>query len=207
VDATGEVYHGGFVAGRREGRATTTLPSGVSYHSEWRGGLELPSSRYIRLAQTPGAPSPGGQQSEDVRIGILVNPVRSRIFKSKDIEPKEYAERALGYVGKNTDKRLEILPSNSRLMSMWKGNGEIQLTSDEEHVDDVFLPEVAYGVFSYPKALLPPVDITVQVQNRATKPIQITRAFLDVAQSVTDKQPAVQISIGNDAFCAQKRLS
>jgi hypothetical protein len=205
VDATGEVYQGGFASGRREGRATTTLPSGASYQSEWRGGVELPSSRYVRLAQAPGAPSPSGQPNDDVRIGILVNPLRPRLFRSQEIDTKTFVEQALGYVANNTDKRLEIRPGNSRLMGVWKGNAEIQLTSREEEVEYILLPEVSYGVFSYAKILLPPVDITVEVQNRATRPIQITNAYLDIAQSVTDKQPAIQISIGNDAYCVSTR--
>jgi hypothetical protein len=205
VDATGEVYQGTFVGGRREGRATTTLPSGASYQSEWRGGVELPSSRYVRLAQAPGGPSPGGQANDDVRIGILVNPLSPRIFRSEEIDTKTFVEQALGYVADNTDKRLEIRPGNSRLMGMWKGDTEIQLTSREEEVEYILMPEVSYGVFSYAKILLPPVDVTVEVQNRATRSIQITNAYLDVAQSVTDKQPAVQISIGNDNYCADTR--
>jgi hypothetical protein len=203
VDATGEVYEGAFVEGRREGRATTTLPSAVSYQSEWRGGVELPSSRYVRLAQAGGAPS-GGQAGDEIRIGILVNPVSPRMFKA-DGGAKEYAERSLGYTSKNTDKGLEIRPSNQRLLGMWKGNTEIQLTPLEEGVDPSLLPEVSYGVFSYSKTLLPPVDITVEVQNRATAPIQITGGFLDVAQSVTDRQPAVQVSVGNENECVAVR--
>jgi hypothetical protein len=134
-----------------------------------------------------------------------VKPLSPSIFRSQDIDTKTFVEQALGYVTNNTDKRLEIRPGNSRLMAMWKGNAEIQLTSREEEVENILLPEVSYGVFSYAKILLPSVDITVEVQNRATRPIQITNAYLDVAQSVTDMQPAIQISIGNDEYCVSTR--
>jgi hypothetical protein len=200
VDAAGEIYQGTFVDGRREGRATTTLPSGATYQSEWHGGVEQPGSSYTRLAQAPGGSSPS-LPSDDVQIRILVNAVSPRLFKSADFDAKEFADHALGYESSNADKRLEIRPANKRLVEMWKGNAEIQITPGEEEVDNILLPEVTYGVFSYSKTLLPPVDITVEVQNRATQGIQITGAYLDVAGSVTDKQPAVQISIGNDNYC------
>jgi hypothetical protein len=74
IDAAGEIYQGSFVEGRREGRATTILSSGVSYQSYWHYGVEILESRRVRLAQTR-PPLTGSPTDEDVRIGVIVNPV------------------------------------------------------------------------------------------------------------------------------------
>jgi hypothetical protein len=202
IDAAGEVYQGSFVAGRREGRATTMLPSGMSYTSEWRNGLESPSSRYIRLAQFGTPFQPPGSNS-DVRIRIFVNPIERRMFRSPDgpIE-KDVTDKALGYVSSNTETRLEIRPDNDRLLGMWKGDSNIALAPDEEPTVGFLVNEISYGVFSYAKTLLPPVEVVVEVQNHERAPIQITGAYLDVANSVTDREPAIQISVGLADECA-----
>jgi hypothetical protein len=201
IDATGEIYQGPFVNGRREGRATTTLPNGAVYQSEWRSGIELASSRYVRLAQVRGGTAAAAPSSDDVRLGVLVNPLDLKIFRPHEDIDEEFLRFALGYVGTSTEKGLEIRPDNNRLTGMWKGDTEIQLTPKEEIPTSQILPELSYGVFSYGKTLLPPVNISLEVQNRATVPIQITGAYLDVEKSRTDRQPAIQVSVGADDSC------
>jgi hypothetical protein len=207
IDAAGEIYNGPFATGRRDGIGTTTLVNGTAYQSEWRDGKELASSRYVRLAQNRNAPTFGMPTASDLQLNLLVAPVRPGIFKAETNEAASAAREALGYVGSNTERGLVIRPDKERLIGMWKGNAEIQLTEKEETVHDV--AEASYGVFSLGKTLLPPLDITVEVANRATAPVQVTGAYLDVSRSVTDLQPAIQVSLlarkcsfGSDTGCS-----
>lgn len=194
INAAGEIYAGSFVAGRRDGVATTTLPNGATYQSEWHDGTEMASSRSVRLAQSRGPGTIGMLLPGDVQLNLLVSSVSPGIFKADSAEDAAFAAReALGYAGFNTDRGLVIRPNRKRLMDMWKGDAEIQLTEPEEVGNNV--AEASYGVFALGKTLLPPLDVTIEVANRATTPVQITGAYLDVSKSVTDLQPAIQASL------------
>jgi hypothetical protein len=116
IDVTGEIYEGPFVAGRRHGRGTTTLPNGRTYGSLWSNGEESERSRLVRVAQGPGTRLPGS--ADDIRIGILVDKKFPR--GSREAEPGD-----LLYAVANTPTGLAIRPEDKRLMSMWKGGGEI----------------------------------------------------------------------------------
>src|SRR6202022_3114291 len=72
---------------------------------------------------------------------------------------------------------------NPRLMDMWKGNGEIQLSSVEEGL----------GILSFARGNLLPLSLVLEVQNRSNHPIEVAGAYLDVASSVADLQPAIQL--------------
>jgi hypothetical protein len=199
IDAAGEIYSGAFVAGRRHGTGMTTLPDGTIYQSEWRDGMELASSRSVRLAQNRNAPTFGMPTAGDLQLNLLVAPVRPGIFKAETpSDAVDAAREALGYVGSNTERGLVIRPDKERLMGMWKGNAEIQLTEKEETQHNVAVNnvlETSYGVFSLGKTLQPPLDIIVEVANRATAPVQIKGITLEVSRSVTDLQPAIQVSL------------
>ncbi len=201
INSAGEIYSGRFVNGRREGRAITTLANGVTYQSEWQNGMELAASRYVRLAQASGgAPLPSTLDGVD--LGVVVNPVDLSHFKNADDLPRP--ELVLGYAGANRPAGFDIRPAKTRLMGMWKDDANIGLSREEE-LPDFITPEVSYGVFSYAKSLLLPLDLTLNVQNRTTSPIQITGAYVDVEKSVTDREPAIQISVGHDLSCVRLR--
>ncbi len=177
IDAAGEIYAGSFVAGRREGLGTTILPNGTTYQSEWHNGDEVASSRLVRLAQDRSSGTIGMPVARDVQLNLLVATVTSKIFRADFAQDAAVAAReALGYVGSNTDRGLVIRPNKKRLIDMWKGDAEIQLTDQEEAGD---LPDGSYGVFSLGRTLLPPPEITLEVANRGTTPFQITGAYLD----------------------------
>ena len=127
VDVTGEIFEGQFVDGKRDGHGTTTLPNGNSYRSRWvagTGSRRLRSS--VRLAQSSGQLAQAG--ANDVRLGVTVDKTKAR-------------EGDLVYAASGTGPKLSIQPDNKRLMSLWKGGGEIQLLDTEEGADE-------YGVFS-----------------------------------------------------------
>jgi hypothetical protein len=175
IDVSGEVFEGTFVAGQRNGVGTTTLPNGNSYRSTWVQGKETEDSRVLRVAQLGGQPSSGG--SDDVRIAITIDRSKAR-------------DGDLVYAASSSGAKMMIRPDNQRLMTMWKGGGEIQLTEQEEGGE----PE--YGVFSLNAAQLIPLTLVLEVQNRSAAPVAVSGAYLAVQSSVSDLQPAIQINRG-----------
>jgi hypothetical protein len=176
VDVTGEIFEGRFVDGLREGPGTTTLPDGSSYRSQWVAGKETEDSQRVRIAQSTGQRLPGG--ADDVRLGITVDRTGAR-------------DGDLKYAASSTGARLSIRPDNKRLMDMWKGGGEIQLTDQEEGGDE-------HGVLSLSRGQLFPLTLVLEVQNRSSAPIQVAGAYLAVETSVTDLQPAIQLDRGEN---------
>jgi hypothetical protein len=179
VDFTGEAFEGRFVDGQRDGRGTTTLPNGNTYRSTWAAGKESEDSRSVRISQLVGQRGPA---ADDVRLGITINRAGVR-------------DGDLRYAATNAGPRLAIRPDNKRLMDMWKGGGEIQLTELEEGSEE-------RGVFSLDRAQLFPLTLVLEVQNRSSAPIQVAGAFLAVESSVSDLQPAIQLSVGQFGECS-----
>lgn len=175
VDVTGEIFEGTFADGERAEIGTTTLPNGNSYRSSWIAGKETPGSRQLRLAQSGGQLMPGG--ADDIRIGITID-------KSKAQE----GDKNLTYAALSNSARLVIQPDDNRLMAMWKGDGEIQLMEDEEG------DPPQYGVFSLNKGQLLPLTLSLHVENLSAAPIQVTGAYLAVASSASDLEPAIQLN-------------
>jgi hypothetical protein len=176
--ADGEVYAGEFRDGLRSGTATLSLPNGGSYQSQWLAGQEIPESRRVRLAQL----GPYLAAPDDVRIGIVVDrlPIKNGM---------------LGYAASNTEDGLLIRPANKRLMNLWKGSEEIQLTDKDLDPDrgGIFAIDRA-GKFNWSDSGLPPVLLVLDVENRGSNSIQVVDAYLDVAESSIDLQPMVVIT-------------
>jgi hypothetical protein len=175
TDATGESFEGKFIDGERDGVGTTMLPNGNTYRSIWTMGKETADSRQLRLAQAGGQFVPGG--ANDIRIGISID-------KSK----AQDGDNDLTYTALSDGARLIIQPDSKRLMTMWKGNGEIELQRGEEGEP----PQ--YGVFSLNKGQLIPLTFSLQLENRSAVPIQVTGAYLAVDSSVSDLEPAIQLN-------------
>ena len=176
IDTSGEIFDGTFADGERDGVGTTTLPNGNSYRSTWRAGQETADSRLLRVAQSQGQALPGG--ADDIRIGITIDKSKAR--------PGPDAPYLI-YAASSNGARLTIQPDDKRLMQMWKGDGEIQLTDLEEG------GPFADGVFGMSQTQLAPLTLVVQVQNRSAAPISVSGAYFEVEHSVSDLQPAVQL--------------
>ncbi len=174
IEATGEIFDGRFVDGQREGAGTTTLPNGNSYRSIWVRGRETEGSRGLRVAQLGGLPAAG--TSDDIRVGITIDKSKAR-------------DGDLVYATSSEGAKLLIRPDNKRLMEMWKGGGEIQLLRDEDGDNG----DGEYGVFSLSRGQMLPLTLVFEVQNRSSAPISVSGAYLSVAASVTDPQPAIQL--------------
>ena len=177
VDVTGEVFEGHFADGVRDGAGTTTLPNASTYRSKWVQGKETEDSRAVRVAQSNGQLAQGGV--DDVRIGISIDKTKAR-------------DGDLAYAASSAGPKLMIQPDNKRLMSMWKGTGEIELLGDEEGGQE-------YGVLSKARGQLVPLTLVFEVQNRSAAPISVAGAYLAVDSSVTDLEPAIQLNRGLDA--------
>lgn len=192
IDITGEIYDGQFLAGHRHGRGTTTLPSGRAYASQWSAGREIASSHALRLAQATGKAIPG--TADDIRIGLTID---RRLPPRKPSEAPRPKKWDLWYAVSNTPDGFVIQPDNVRLMSVWKGNGRI-------HEAPEFIPEEgdSHGVFGLDKSQLHPIKMNIEVQNRSSVAVQVTGAYLDVAESKSDLQPAIQIDhMRGDSSC------
>ena len=175
IDVTGETYDGAFAAGLPDGRGRTTLPSGFAYESAWSHGFESLRTRRVRLAQVGS----GGISGEDLRIGVIAprTPSLPRDVQASDV---------ISYASSNRGGTIYVVPSDKKLMDLWKGNGELQ-TFD--------VGDVRYGIFGFSQKLLDATPPTLQLdfQNRSTGPIEIVELRLEVAESATDNQPAVQL--------------
>jgi hypothetical protein len=183
IDITGEVYDGPFVDGQRHGKGTTTLPSGQQYTSLWSYGREAEASHRVRLAQIGARVAPGG--ADDVRIGITVD---KRLPQAPRSDPRP-EKGDLWYSVSNSADGVAIRPDDARLMRMWKGGGEIQISAAEEVGDgDV------YGPLALSEGRMVPLKLVLDVQNRSSVALNVNGAYLDVSSSIADLQPAIQLS-------------
>ncbi|MEJ0050155.1 MAG: hypothetical protein WDN02_02875 [Methylovirgula sp.] len=170
IDSTGELFDGEFRDGHRDGAGTTTLPNGNTYQSKWIFGKEIEDSH--RLAQLTGQST--FEDADDIRIGITIDKLKAR-------------EGDFTYATSSNGRRLMIQPADERLMSMWKGNGEIQLTELEEG-------DEGDGVCSLTRGQLLPLTLIFEAQNRSADSISVVGAYLSVHSSVSDLQPAIQFN-------------
>jgi len=185
-DITGETFEGTFRAGLRSGKGQTKLPSGFQYDSDWIGGVETGWSQRIRLAQTGGPRALGG--GEDIRLGITVaaRPQLRSGARLEDIVP---------YKSSNDGNHIGVGPADAKLMAAWKGNGEVQTT--------IGTSEVRSGIFDVDPDFINgfPPALVVELQNRSAQAIRIASLRLNVEQSDTDNQPAIQLVDLSDPIC------
>lgn len=188
IEVTGEVFSGPFANGRRHGLGRTTLPNGRTYFSLWNEGRESERSRLVRLAQAGGVPEAAG--ADDIRIGVGV---QKRLPADKEVLDDRFQD--MWYAATNVENAVRIAPASSRIMSMWKGQGPLQLSWKEE----VEFP--ADGVLTLAKAQLVPLNLRIDAQNRSSNPLQVVGAYIDVKDSVTDAKPALQLRLGTIEGC------
>jgi len=224
IDTTGEIYEGPFVHGRRDGVGLVRLPDGRTYTSRWISGSEDPQSRLVRLAKA-GA---GAGVADDVRVGLSVKPAAKDYLGEDggpmyDPEPDRVNTYVVGFEATREPAAFAIRPDKKRLMAMWKGNASVQLDRQDEcdPLEQVFWEGQLsqprhghaynfderhfYGAFALGPSVLPPLNLAVDVDNRSAAPLQVTGIYLDVTQSATDTQPAIQIL--DSAWCWSDHLA
>jgi hypothetical protein len=171
---TGEVYSGGFVSSVREGAGHLHLASGFSYSAVWRRGEEVLGTRQNerKVLQVQ-------LQSDNVRVGVTADRRKLR-------DQNAFAD-VMAYISESRPEGLRIFPDDQRVLDVWRGNAEIQFTEDDDQtikIDRSFLG---------PPERYKPVPIIFDVQNHSNAPLSISAAYLEVANSISDRDPAVQV--------------
>jgi hypothetical protein len=185
-DITGEVFEGTFRAGLRDGKGKTKLPSGWVYESNWTKGVESPRSRRTRLAQLGGPSGVGG--GEDLRMGIAVLQ-RPRLPEGVELD------QVIPYSSSNDGRTITVQPADDKLIAAWKGNGSIETSPSDSPIRE--------GIFNVDGRYIDAVPPTflIEFQNHSRQPAQISSLRLDVVQSDTDNQPAMQLVNLADPIC------
>lgn len=212
INSEGIVFEGKFVDGLPAGPVRVSLTDGTSYVSDWQGGTETNPPAY-RIAATKDVAN-----AANLRMTVRVKPPSVADFKIVDsgMTADEMREElsgsfanglmgsVLGYAEQNTPQAVIVQPADKRLVGMWKGNASVSLTDDEE-ADESGWTDYSYGVFSRGRSHRLPVSLSVQIQNSLGTPQQVTGIYLDVADSASDLQPAVQVTRGYRQQCASSR--
>ncbi|MCX5512998.1 MORN repeat-containing protein [Kaistia algarum] len=183
VDRLGSVYEGGFLVDKRNGVGRVQMAGGGGYVAQWLNDVEVSGSR----ARIPGfrlTPLTLQAQVDDVRISLTVD--RRSLVGVPDINP-------LYYIAENTPEKVRIFPDDAELLDVWLGktapSSEARPNNDFEE-QNFMGPTVRYG----------PVPLLLNVENASGQPIGIEGAFLDVAKSVSELRPALEL---NESFSAQ----
>jgi hypothetical protein len=185
-DVTGEVFEGTFHAGLRHGQGKTKLPSGFTYDSNWINGVESPWSRRIRLAQSGSPKGLGG--GADVRMDVTV-------VQKPSLPPGVEVNEVVPYGSSNDGNKITVQPADRQLMDVWKGNGQLQTFSGGT---------IRSGFFDVDRRYIDAVPPTFLLgfENRSSQPITIQALRLEVSESDTDNQPAIQMLYSSEVSCA-----
>ncbi|TCP85321.1 hypothetical protein C8J31_107289 [Rhizobium sp. PP-CC-2G-626] len=171
---TGEVYDGAFRAGLRDGPGKLQIASGSAYEALWNKNEEVLGSRRLVTGIIPVQ-----LKENEISVGVSVDrrPMRDQ---------NAFAD-VMAYISESTPDSLSIYPDNQRVLDVWRGRTEIQVTAEEEA--SVKLNRSFLG----PPEQYKPVPIIFDVQNHTSRRISIAGVFIDVAESESDRDPAVQV--------------
>jgi hypothetical protein len=185
-EVTGEVFEGDFHVGRRHGKGKTKLPSGFVYESSWTNGVENQWSQRIRLAQAGNANGLGGDTDLRMAVNVLQKPALPDGVEVQDV---------VTYGSSSNGSRIVVQPVDKQLLEVWKGNGEIQTQIGGSSIRNGF-----FGVDRRYIDALPPTFV-LGLENHSAQPITIAGLRLEVAESNTDNEPAVQLAYPAGIAC------
>jgi hypothetical protein len=178
----GSVYLGEFRNGVRDGLGELTLADG-EYRTVWQGGQE------IDRQQIPD--SAPAQSTAVLRLAAISNSIKLKLSvddkKSIEFENADPDAPSPTYEAEHAPGAMTIRLASKMVLGAWKGDGKI--ASGEEN-----------GV-SYILNVLPPVFLKATVENQGTTAAQITGAFLDVYESVTELSPYLELHPGSTKCC------
>lgn len=182
IDRAGIVYEGGFTAGLRDGHGRVRLPGEIVFNAVWRAGEEVAGTRVLPSDRTDVATLLAQHESpQEVQAGITVD-------RQLIIDP-ESNTNVLAYAGQASEDGLKVLPDNQRLLDVWRGRVPIQLTPDEQSEIDWNQK----GFLGEPERYKP-VRFVIDLLNRSRETVRISGARIEVAKSVSDHEPAVQVA-------------
>jgi hypothetical protein len=204
IDTSGVVYRGGFAGNLREGEGRITRHDGAVIAAVWRGGEMVAGTR--RQIATAPEPSLASLRSyEDLSLGVLVD--------RRDPRPTGTMDQPLGYTAQNNPERMQILPDYPRMLDIWRGRGNLRVSFGEGYqIGNALRVDGVHTFIGLGPSRVEPVPIILEFENRTTAPVQIRAAYLDVADSATDQDPAIQLElerrdcvfsdIAQNSFCA-----
>jgi hypothetical protein len=185
-EITGEVFEGSFRAGLRHGAGNTRLPSGFTYESSWTRGTENPGSRRIRLAQIGNAGNLGGGADIRMEVTVLQRPALPEGVQIDDV---------VAYGSSNDGSQITVRPADGQLMDVWKGNGQLQTPIGGSTIRNGF-----FGIDRRYIDAVPPTFL-LGFENRSSQPITIASLRLEVSESSTDNEPAIQLAYPTGIAC------
>ena len=170
ASADGTIFEGDFVDGRRDGAGTLTLPDARRFRSIWKDGTEI--------ERTPLDDSPAVvAQAGGVTVSTYIDTKLNNEFIDADVDMLSYAYTATPSAGE-----VAIVPDAPEMMAIWKGDAVLR---DDGTGQNAWLFEDP-GQFS-------PVFLVVELSNEGNQTAQVTSAWFDLAESVTDYQPYVTV--------------
>ena len=165
----GEAFEGGFAAGSPDGVGRLTTPNGRVWRSVWRDGAEVER-----------APVGQGQQFAEagsVDVDVYLDSRLNDQFRSGQDE--DGFER-YSYGVDDATGVLEIRLASDEIMNLWKGDAPITATL-RQGISDYFEDTSQFG----------PVFVVVNIANEENQTAEVTGAYLDIAESMSDLQPYI----------------
>lgn len=187
VDARGEVYEGHFRQGAQDGEGVVTRPDKAVYRVAWRmgreelGKREVISPPLLQIAQA------------DRDFGVAVTVDTAAVYASPVPEDADPSQRASLYRSFASDPTLMIRIDSERIEQVWRANASIAPT---DYVD--------VGFLGIRERDIRPIALVFAFTNGSRGAARITNAWLEVAESVTDREPKLQITTGNIFNCNYK---
>ncbi len=187
IDAAGVIYEGSFADNRRDGIGTVSAPDGRIYAASWRAGSEEAGSRRLIAAPEAAATPAQYQIYDDFRLGVIVE---QRL--SGALGP----DQPLYYTSLSTRKSLEIFPDYPKMLDIWRGRANLRLEDAELYqVGNAERYEGKRTFIGLGETRTEPVRVVFEFENRSNQAVEIQAAYLEVADSETDLDPAVQLRL------------
>lgn len=183
IAANGEVFEGQFVEGRREGTGRAAPADGRAYTSLWREGSEITGHRrdvsgddglaHLETVQAISFP--------DAVLGVSVN---------QSLPSGVSPNYVTLYRGVNDGRRLQVEPGDREMMAQWLGGGALP-------VQDY------WGASPFYFERFQPVTLAIALDYSGTRPVRITGGWIQVIESRTIDQPAIELRRGH--YCGKVR--
>ncbi len=166
----GTVFEGRFRAGQRDGVGTLTMPDTRRFRSVWEGGVEISRTPIDESTVTIA-------QNSGIAVSAYIDTRMNNAFVDADPDMLSYAYTATPSAGE-----IDITLDAPQILDIWKGDAVLR----NDAID-----ETAW-LFEGPDQFAP-VFLVVEISNETSRTAQVTSAWFDLAESVTDYQPYVTV--------------
>ena len=173
----GTIFEGTFRGGKRDGAGTLTTPDARRFRTVWLDGEEIERAP---LDEPPAMVA----QSGGVAVSTYIDTKLNNEFIDADVDMLSYA-----YTANPSEGEVFIVPDAPQVLEIWKGDAVLR---DDEVDQNAWLFEDP-GQFA-------PVFLVIELANEGNQTAQVTSAWFDLAESVTDYQPYVVIYAASSTF-------